>query len=185
MNKSLWMGFASFALVACVSPVTTDFETGHNFSTYQTFAWVGDDPVAESGDTDISPRGEQAMMEAAESVLSGKGFTRIESADDADFLVGFTVGARDKVDFRTSYDRVFIPDSFGNFRSVGIQSVDANEYTQGSLAIDIFDGNSGRAVWNGTGSRRLSNAELRGTTARIYDGVAAVLEDFPPTLADE
>ena len=54
----------------------------------------------------------------------------------------------------------------------------ATSYTEGTLAIDVFDGKTHVAVWHGWATRRIGDSTDR---AKLVDEVVgAILAKFPP-----
>ena len=85
--------------------------------------------------------------------MSNKGYRFVERADRADFTFAYTVGTRDKA------------------------------YTEGGLAIDVFDRRRESPVWHGVASKRLSRSKLEdtaGNTETINSAVEKILAIFPP-----
>ena len=82
-------------LGACASTfeATYDYDRKHNFSNYQTFAWISKNPmiVAETNRV-VNPLLEGHIMSALKDGLTAKGFRHVMMPENADFVVSFTVG---------------------------------------------------------------------------------------------
>ena len=63
----------------------------------------------------------------------------------------------------------------------GGSDVQTVEYTEGSLAIEMFEASSRQAVWVGWASRRLYESDE--SQALIRATVDAILANFPPSSA--
>jgi len=184
----------SVLLGACASSprVFTDFDPDQDFSDYRTFAWLTANPVTVVGDENISPLAQSRLMDATRSALQDKGFRFTQDRRNADFAVGMTVGARDKIDvqqvdvvdyygphWRWGYDYFGVASHPGGFTHTETL---AHDYTEGSLSIDIYDTSSKSPVWHANASKRLSQKELRGEGKNnLQQGVARLLAAFPPT----
>ena len=59
-------------------------------------------------------------------------------------------------------------------------NVDVEMYTEGMLAIDIFDNASREPVWHGWARKRILGADVANPETAINAAVSAILEDFPP-----
>ena len=53
-------------------------------------------------------------------------------------------------------------------------------YTQGALAIDVFDAGERQPVWHGVAGKTISDEDREDMTAVINAVVASILADFPP-----
>jgi len=69
---------------------------------------------------------------------------------------------------------------FSDSRLAYYQDVDVREYTEGRLAIDLFDVRRRRPVWHGYGTRSLTGREVKDPEKLIGAAVTAILADFPP-----
>lgn len=165
---------------SCTSFQThSDYDSQADFSEYATFAWISDQPfIQPRGHSDpyISPLDLQRIEKTIESVLLSKGYRQLEDNSKADFVVSFTVGARDKIDV------TFYPSPYhGSWRWPYYgEAVEAHTYTEGMLAIDIFDRAMGQPVWHGHARKRITGSDTEQAGPLIQEGVAAILSDFPP-----
>ena len=137
-------------ITACATTpsVFTDYDSTQSFNDYQTFAWISDEPMIVSGDRGPSPLVAERLRSAIVSTLQGKGYRFVDEPGSADFVVSFTVGARDRIEIR---ERDVIDyygthwrwgyDYFGVVYPRGFPrtEVTSRQYAEGSLAIDIFD----------------------------------------------
>lgn len=155
-----------------------DFDPQAEFSAYQSFSWVADNPlmVATPG---TSPLVGQRIERAVTRSLVAKGYRFVDDLELADFAVGFTVGTRDKVRITSTLEPVGIVGP-GQWNTVYQRNVDVQEYTEGQLAIDIFDLGLKRAVWHGRAIKNLSAGDMKNREQTINAAVQAVLADFPP-----
>ncbi len=157
----------------------SDYDRLQDFSAYRTFAWISDDPVvtAPGVTPSISPLNRRRVVEAIEATLTSKGLTRTDQRDSADFVVAYTLGARDRLivdSWPTPYGR------WGRWRWPYNERTVVETYREGTLAIDIFDGRSREPVWHGWTSKRITAADIRDAREPIRRGVNQVLESFPP-----
>ncbi len=179
-----------FTGCAVTPAVFVDFDQSQSFQSYRTFAWIGDDPMIVTGDRGPNPFVAARLKGAIKDTIEGKGFQFVASPSDADFVVAYTVGARDKIDVR---EREVVDyygphwrwgyDYFGVVRPRGFPrtEVTTRQYAEGSLSIDIFDAKRKSPVWHGSGSKRLTRAELQGQSAESTRGaVQTILAEFPP-----
>ena len=54
-----------------------------------------------------------------------------------------------------------------------------DQYTQGTLNIDVVDAKTDKLVWEGMVSGRITDREIRNLEQTIDEAVAAIMADFP------
>ncbi len=181
---------SALALSACATTgrITTDFDQSQSFGEYQTFAWAGDRPLSVLGARLVPPAVQAEVANAIRADLENKGYRYTENVSEADFAVSFTIGTRDGVDV------IEMPDFFWQDRvnwrwggryfppipTVPVTRSSVREYTEGTLAIDIYDVSRRSPVWHGAGQRNLTRSELRGETNTAATDAQAILSGFPP-----
>lgn len=172
-----------FALAGCATkvPGRTNHDPAHDFSNYQSFAWISEHPM-KVGPAIEGPRDslEPALMEAIRSSLESSGYDYVDDAESADFVVSFTVGSREKV--RPAGYPSMKPKEGGRW-SWGTEYHHGEEgarYTQGVLAIDVFDGAEDRPVWHGVAGKKIDEEDRDDMSVLIRTVVTSILSDFPP-----
>jgi len=197
MLRSTLKTIGLLALIACggcatTAPVFTDHDPAQDFSGYKTFSWISEQPMIVSGERGPTPLDERRIMNSIQDELTKRGYRFVADRSSADFAVAFTVGARDKMSVRThevvdfygphwrwGYDYYGFPSAFD--RPHGRTEVTVRNYTEGNLAIDIFDVARKSPVWHGSAKKRLSRKELSGDSAvSIQTAVATILAGYPP-----
>lgn len=176
----LMIAFIGMLLGACASlRVGNDFDHNTRLSGYRTFAWMSREHYGTPNPLVI-----QRTRDAVQAELTNKGFTYTNDAVGADFVVDFTIGARERVDIQ-SYPAPYAgpwaweyPGWWG-YTYWG-NAIDVRKYREGTLSIDVFDAHSRKAVWHGWAKKELSQADIDRSEAPIRVAVAAVLEKFPP-----
>ncbi|NWG45812.1 MAG: DUF4136 domain-containing protein [Alphaproteobacteria bacterium] len=169
---------ALFALAACATglPVTTDVAPDYDFSAVRTYAFVSEEPLlARRSDAEISPLIEPAIRRSIDAQMAAKGYTKVPLAE-ADLSIAFTLGTRERIDvtpwgpYGRSWRRYYgwYDDPF---------YTDVDVYTEGVLAIDMFDARSYQPVWHGwTRSRLYGQRDVAGL---VDPAVSAILGAFP------
>ncbi|MCZ6855540.1 MAG: DUF4136 domain-containing protein [Gammaproteobacteria bacterium] len=176
-----WVLFVAGAgfLFGCASSarVQTDFNPSADFSTYRSFSFISDKPllVASIG---LSPLLEGRLINATRGELTSKGYRFVANREMADFVVSFTMGARDKIRV-TSY-----PSNYRGYNQWGwgtsyYNEVNVRNYTEGTLSIDVFDVKRRNPVWHGWAVKTISTQDRRNPTPVINEVVAAIFADFP------
>jgi hypothetical protein len=162
------------ALAACTTTahVASDYDKSTQFSNFHKFALI----VRPHPSMHSSPLVEQRTYDAIRQALIAKGFTYVADLAQADFAADFSVGAQDRLDV-SSY-----PHYVGPFGPAGWSNqIDVHQYQEGTLAIDVFDLQSHKAVWHGSAQKELSQSEMEHSEEPIREAVTAVLANFPPT----
>ena len=176
--RVLAMLLATSALLACATQprVQTDFDAATDFSSYRTFGWIADTALiaARDSDTPVSALNIDRIQSAIERNLTARGYEYRERG--ADFTVSFTVGARDTIEI-DSFPPAYRGRWWHEWPYYGTR---IREQREGHLSIDIFDGRTRRPVWFGSVSRNITGADERDPVTAINNGVALVLEKFPP-----
>ena len=175
---------AAFTASGCVTmEAGSDFYQEADFSDYRTFAWVSDSPLiqSESQRVAVSPLDIRRIREAVERELGGKGFALVEGPEAADFALSFTVGARDMISMND------YPEAYRGSWRWGAPyywpNVDIYMYTEGMLAIDVFDRTTGQPVWHGWARKQIVSADIEDPQTAIDNAVREILSDFPPPTA--
>jgi len=173
---------AAIALMlgACVSQRNwMDYDESAMFSGYHTFAWMPREHHA-SRDALVAARARGAI----EAELVSKGYTHVPDPQDADFIIDYTIGPRDRVDPQWYPHPYFVPDltvysEWWGYRYWGLQ-IDLHQYREGTLALDVFDPVSRMPVWHGGAGKELTSSHKASSEASIRAVAQAVLQSFPP-----
>ena len=181
-------------ITGCASTpdVYSDFDPRHDFTAHKTFTWVQQPPMLRAGDYPVSALAESRITEAIKAELMLKGYAYVEDQDEADFSVVYTMGARDKIDIvrRTSpyyshrndwgwgayYFPFFVHFPFGHDPSY---YEDLDEYTKGTIALDIFDAKTKQPIWHTKATKRLSKKELNAPQNNADAIAKSLLKHFP------
>nr|WP_298895676.1 DUF4136 domain-containing protein [uncultured Altererythrobacter sp.] len=190
MRAKILLAVASLALSACATTgrINTDFDQTQDFSEYATFAWAGKSPMVVMGSRMVPALVQAEIAKSIKEDLQSKGYRYTQNLQEADFAVSFTIGTRDGVNV------VEMPDYFWQSRAnwtwgnpywprlstMPPMRTEVREYTEGTLAVDIYDVARRAPVWHGAGQRNLTRAELRGERNTAKADVQLILDRFPP-----
>jgi Domain of unknown function (DUF4136) len=156
----------------------SDYDQRIDFSNYRTFSWISEHPMLDAAPS-VSPLTEGRIQLAIIDAMKDKGITFVPDAKQADFVVGFTVGSRQKLRVDTTTYPVGYRGPF-MWGPGYYQDVDVREYTEGRLSIDIFDAKLHQPVWHGYGTKSISGSDQNNPAPLIQKAVAAILKPFPP-----
>lgn len=157
------------------------------------------------GTTRVPPMLEQRIAREVRTELEAKGYRYVETLEQADFGVSLTVGSRSSTEVIKSpetfwvnqtnwrWGRAYYPAYPAAYRrpvavtatQVTVTTTEVKSYTEGTLAIDIYDVQSKAPVWHGSGTKTVSTSEVgarRRTidSGKIREAVARILKEFPP-----
>lgn len=145
--------------------VKTDFDHHVNFSGYKTYSWAKVDTP--------DPLWNDRVKDAVDRELTAKGWTEVASGGDVSVVaIGTT---REKPTLRTFYDG-FDGWMWGGFADA---TTYVENYTVGTLVIDMFDTRTKKLIWRGSASDVLSGKPEK-DEKKVDRAVDKIFEHFPP-----
>jgi hypothetical protein len=180
--------FFSLGLVACATgfKATYDSDPAHDFSGYQTYAWMSANPMIV-GPTNRMPNPllEPKIMAAMEGVLTAKGYSKVDDPEAADFVLSFTVGSREEIQVN-SYPATYAGYGYrgawgwgGPYYGMATET-QVRQYQKGMLALDVFDVKEHRPVFHAVAEKSITESDRKNSDETIQAAVDAVLQAFPP-----
>lgn len=178
------------ALSACGTAIksTVDVADSADFAGLNTYAWMTDQLTSElrAVESNLNPLHERRIRVAVEKELERKGYSEA-SRDEADFVLFVRLAVTDQQQdrqFYGGYGYSYYP-SYRHYRGYRHHSgfgrygpsVSGRTVTEGNLVVDIFDNRSKEAIWHGSASKRLAQAD--DAVELIDQAVAALLESLP------
>jgi hypothetical protein len=178
MLKKFLSFFVLLALAGCSAvSVSTDYDPGTDFNKYKTYKWgTANDP------NDALVKNQLVLnrvYEAIDNSLTAKGFTKTDS--DPDFVVYPHAGTKERTNIESwGY-------GYGGWWGAGPYmgwpggNIDVNQYTEGSLFIDIVDITDNKLIWRGVGTGVVNAPSTpEEGTKKMDEAVAKIFQDFPP-----
>jgi len=169
--------------IGCASSPSAkvDFDTAHDFSAYESFSWHSENPM-RVGKTTSQPRSslQPSIMAAIQSNLESSGYRYVADASAADFVISFVVGSREKTVPNESPTTSCNQGAIGGWSTAYCGGGDGTSYSQGVLAIDIFDASERRQVWHGVAGQLISAMDREDMSELIDSIVADILSNYPP-----
>ncbi len=183
INK--WISLAVMsALVACTSQVETitNVNPKVDISVYRSFAWISDKPLVSRirVDRPVNPVVETRIKSAIVEGFQTKGYTMTDNRAEADFVVAFTVGTREKILLTTvpvPYHRYYRRGPRAYY--YGAPEVTAHTYTEGVLAVDVFDVKTKQPTWHGYSTKLITLSDKKNPGPVIREIVTSTLAGFP------
>lgn len=163
---------ASCAVSTASAEVTTDSSPSAAFSSYKTYYWA----MKPEG---ASPLIQQRIIEGIDARLQAKGWTL---ADKGDVALAAHVSSSEK----QSLDTFYTGSGMGGWgwrgwggMGMGSSTTTVQNYTVGTLILDMFDAKTQQAVWRGTATGTLSSSPDKVTKALNKD-LDKMFAKFPP-----
>lgn len=190
IRRVLILVTAFLGLTACATgfKATYDSDPSHDFSGYQTFAWMSANPMIVGPTNRVpSPLLEPKIMAAVESVLTTRGYSKVDDPESADFVLSFTIGSREEIKVN-SYPATYAGYGYGGgwgwggpYYGMGMATeTQVRQYQKGMLALDVFDVKERRPVYHSVAEKSITDADRKKMDELVKAAVAAVLEAFPP-----
>lgn len=154
-----------FATASMAQSVQSDFDKSFNLSKLKTFNFAiqrrsPNDPLAQDS------LNNERIKEALESKLNVSGF-RLENDANPDFAVAYYVTTKNKFDLR---DYGYSPP-----RWFGGRDIRVDQYTEGTLTVDIIDSATKQLIWRGRASGAI---ELKDLDKKINKSVEKLVQQF-------
>lgn len=166
----LWLVFV-FAITASAQDVTTDWDKSVDFSRYKSF-------TATVSTTWGSPFGEKRALAEVEKTLVAKGWHKADPSA-ADALVVINGATEEKKSLNTFYTGAMY--SGFRYRGMGMGSsrTTVDEFTVGTMIVDIFDAKTKTLIWRGIGVDELSDKADK-NQKKIANATKDMFKKFPP-----
>jgi hypothetical protein len=161
---------------------TYDYNREVDFRGYKTYAFISENPMAVSqAQGAVNPMLQGRLMESIRVTMNGKGYNEVTNVEAADMAIGFTVGSRDqiKVDtypssFHTGYSRRGYYYGYNSGTETRVR-----QYTEGQLAVDVFDVASKNPAFHGVASKKITDADRENQQQTLNAITAEALAGFP------
>ncbi len=153
-----------------------------DYSRYQTFSFVDPLGTDRAGYASIVS---QQLMFSTRRELELRNFEFVENAEDADLLINFNAHLNEQIRTREVIDPMIGP-SFWDYR-FGMyttwpsyqRSTEIEQYTEGTVVIDLIDADAERMIWEGSARGRVTERTRRDVAAELDKAVTSVFERFP------
>jgi hypothetical protein len=169
------------ALAACSTgpQVRADYDHSANFSAYKTFGYVT--PLGTDVDG-YSSLITLRLKSATQRELEARGYRYTDS--NPDLLVNFSAKLQDKIDVQPvmtppiGYYSYRAAAYYGAWPAYGFQN-NVDQYTQGTLNIDLVDAARKQLVWEGVAVGRVTSEKLANPAPAIDTAVKEIFTKYP------
>ena len=159
---------------AFAQDVKVDFDKAADFTKYKTFA-------IKLGTSWNNPLGEKRVLAEIQQGLTEKGWTATTDDAKADAIVVLHGATEKQKSLNTFYSG-----GYGGYGwrggwggGMGSSTTTVDEYTVGTLVVDIFDAKSKQLVYRGTATDELSNKPEK-NAKKLAKASDKLFKDFPP-----
>jgi hypothetical protein len=182
MKKAIFLSavvFSAMALLSSCGPtltVTTDYDHTANFSQFHTFKIVQLEQQYQA----LSQFNQTRVINAVNAQMLAKGFT---SSETPDMLVNITSIMKNKQEIVANsygYGGGYRPYAWGGGNMS--TTVNVENYTAGSLIIEVANASTKRLIWEGIGNQDINSPSSNPEQA-INTAVQKIMAGFPPGAA--
>ena len=176
--------FALLLLAGCATgpSIYTTTAPGADLTGYERFAFVDPLGTDRAGYASIIS---QQLAFSTRRELELRGLEYAENAEQADLLVNFFGDLNEQIRTRQVTDPLYGP-SFYNFRygyynpwPAYTTSTEVQQYSEGTLVIDLIDAQSNQMVWEGPARNEVTERSRREAASRLDNAVKQIFSDFP------
>jgi len=171
--------FLSLVLGCHSIRVYSDWDPEIPLRSLERFAWL--EPPDTEGANPFADNSllRKRLRSALHDTLAARGYREVESFEEADFLVTYSVILDEGIRVDGTYSA-----GYGGYRGHGFGASYAGTYVRNhqdsTLIIDLLDPNSRDLIWRGWGSGMLPTRDRRPNERRLSSGVHQILNRFPP-----
>ena len=169
---------------ATKAKVSFDKNTDIDVINYKTFAWLTQEKIITPAE-DINPVMKVRVDKNIEQAFIAKGYQLVDEINKADFTVSYTIGSRDKIKinhypviYRHGLGRDFYDDR-NYYGSIFMRKeMNVRQYTEGRLAIDVFDVKNQQPAWHGWATKRLPSADKDIPSEKLSAIIIELVDQF-------
>lgn len=174
--KPLALLTIALVISACASTpnIYSNVDKNADFGKYQTFGFF------ETLATDRSGYETSESRYLKNAVTREMGLRNIRSADDPDLKVNFYINTSDKIRSRqTPTTGGYYGYRSSYYGAWGGYETRIDQYTEGTLNIDVVDAGTQKLVWEGTIVGKITDEVLNNLEAVIDEAVKEIFRSFP------
>lgn len=183
-----WLLFAALLTGCATGPqLRSASAPGVDVATFQTFSFFPELSTDRAGlHTLIS----QQLVFSTRREMEVRGFTFVQNPAEADLLINFFVDVADRFRVRSTmhhwhgpsywhHRRGFYDPWRGHQRWPSHSTVDVEQFSEGTLSVDVVDSAGNILVWEGAATKRLTQRTLNDLGPALDDAVHRMFGRFP------
>jgi len=178
------LAFALFMLVGCATGprINTSQAPDTDYGRYSTFSYVDPLGTDRAGYASIVS---QQLVFSTRREMELRNFEYVENIENADLLLNFNAQLNDQIRTREVMEPTIGP-AFWDYR-YGLyatwpnyqRSTVIDQYTEGTVVIDLIDAAAERMIWEGTATGRVTERTRRDAANELDDAVKSIFDRFP------
>ena len=167
MKSKLFVIFVTTLLLQSCNyvDVRSEYDSSANFRSFRTF---NIQPLRNVDEYNVNEFAQQNIIDAINTELKARGYT--QSPSNADLIVESHISTKDKVHIDSETTHYGHGDISTRYN--------VNEYTEGTLIIDVKNAKTNKLIWQGVGmgviDRNPKNREQR-----LNKAITKIFRDFP------
>jgi hypothetical protein len=175
---------AALTLSACATGPRIDTLQAPNadYSRYETFSYVSPLGTDRAGYASIIS---QQLVFSTRREMELRNFVYVDDPEQADLLLNFNAQLNEQIRTIDVVEPAFGP-TFWDYR-YGMYSTWPNyrhstaidQFTEGTVVIDLIDAEAERMIWEGTATGRVTERTRRDAAAELDKAVTAIFDRFP------
>jgi hypothetical protein len=163
--------------------VRSDWDAEISFMSLARFAWL--EPPEIEG---VNPFADNSLLRkrlrsALHNALAERGYRKVETPEEADFLVTYRVLLEQEIRVDGTFST-----GFGRYRHSGWGSshsyASVRNFQDSVLIVDLLDPESQDLIWRGWGIGIVATRDRNPSEKRLNNGVGQILNRFPPDLPE-
>jgi hypothetical protein len=184
--KKLIILFSAIILVfsSCESmKVVSDYDKNVNFSKYKTYnvlQWDKEESVR------INEFDQKRIINALHEQMQARGYKRVDSGSDISVNPFLILDAKEQTTAYTNHYNMggygyyggFGYYGFGPAYNMGTTTFHTEQYTVGTLIIDVLDNKTKRLIWQGIGKGTIKESR-QDRDKNIPKAIAKIMEPYP------
>jgi hypothetical protein len=162
------LGLTLMSSAASAQDVSYDYDRQADFSRLKTYAWVPGTNLRDE-------LNHKRIVDAIDAQLVMKGFTRVDSPDQADVLVSYHTAFGSELQINT------LGTGWGGYRLSRSGSARVEEIVTGTLAVVMMDAKSRSLIWRGIASKEVdTDASPEKRDKNINKAAEKLFKKYPP-----
>ena len=172
--KKVIVIFLLAAIAACSSvKVSYDYDKQADFTKYKTYAFT-----EESMKLPVDQLNQDRIIKAVETEMVAKGFTK---SDNPDALVELVVKTAQRTEATATNTGGYGYGRYGYGGGFGTTQVSYNQYTDGTLFVNLVDKSTEKIVWVGRGTKTIDpDASAQKRDRNITMVLKEIFTKYPP-----
>ena len=177
MKKLVILSLVAFMASCSSLQIGYDYDKQADFSKYKTYDFSQD-----ALNLPINQLNRDRILKAVETEMTAKGFTKKSATPDV--LIDLQVKATQETTATATNTGGYYGGRYGfagGYGMGGTTHIDYDQYTVGSLFVNMVDMKTEKIVWQGRGSKTINEeASAEKRDANITAGVKAIFTKYPP-----